>query len=186
MPSAANFFHPQVYRLVRRAPEFERDIYWDPERGRIDVNALEGFDAVVHLAGENLAGPLGLGWSASKKHSIMESRRRGTTLLCQALANVKRKPSVLVAASGVGFYGSCGDDVVDETRPKGVSFLSDVAEVAEASTAAAARAGIRVVNTRFGIILSETGGVVGALLLHWRDMFCYIYVSYCSDRSATA
>ena len=95
-------------------------------------------------------------------HAIMESRRRGTTLLSRALASVRAKPQVLVAASGVGFYGSRGDELLTEDAPRGAGFLADVADVWEASTMPAAAAGVRVVNARFGVILSASGGALGA------------------------
>ena len=166
IPCAANAFNPQVFRLVRDKPAFERDVWWDPRGGRIDVAALEGFDAVIHLAGENVGSGDGLlaftgRWSDAKKHRIMESRRRGTSLLAGALASLRSKPKVLISASGVGYYGDCGDAEVTEATGKGGLFLSDVAAEWEASTAPAAKAGIRVVNTRFGAILSPTGGVIG-------------------------
>jgi len=122
----------------------------------------------VHLAGENIGsgeGPLAaLGrWSDRKKHAIVESRRRGTLLLARSLAALKRKPRVLVSASGVGFYGDAGDAALTEASPKGRGFLADVADVWEASTAPAEEAGVRVARLRFGVVLSRAGGVVEKL-----------------------
>jgi len=112
-------------------------------------------------SGEGLLAPTGR-WTERKKHAIMESRRRGTQLLAQALASVRAKPRVLVSASGVGFYGSRGDELLEEGASQGRGFLADVAGVWEANTAPAAAAGVRVVNARFGVILSATGGALGA------------------------
>lgn len=137
----------------------------------IDVAALDRvkqpFDAVVHLAGENvgsgeggLLGALGR-WSDRKKHRIMESRRRGTALLAQAVAAMRLKPRVLVSASGVGYYGSQGETVLTEASPKGSGFLTEVAAVWEDGTKAASAAGVRVVNLRLGVVLTREGGVLG-------------------------
>ena len=167
-PSAANGFRPQVLTLVRRAPRDASEVWWQPTEGQIDLRALEGLDAVVHLAGENIGsgeGPLAaLGrWSDRKKHAIVESRRRGTLLLARSLAALKRKPRVLVSASGVGFYGDGGEAALTEASPKGRGFLADVADVWEASTAPAEEAGVRVARLRFGVVLSRSGGVVEKL-----------------------
>jgi uncharacterized protein (TIGR01777 family) len=99
----------------------------------------------------------------------MESRRRGTRLLSQALSTLKEKPAVLVSASGIGYYGNGGDKELTEASPKGSGFLSDVADVWEGSTAKAKDAGVRVVNLRFGVILSKSGGVVQKL--YWPYFF---------------
>jgi uncharacterized protein (TIGR01777 family) len=125
-------------------------------------------------AGENIGsgdGPLAFTgrWTERKKHKIMESRRRGTLLLSQALASLQVRPKVLVAASGVGFYGSAGEAVLTESSPKGMGFLSDVADAAEANTARAKDAGIRVVSLRLGVVLSRKGGVVEKL--YWPYFF---------------
>lgn len=115
-------------------------------------------------SGEGLLAATGR-WTERKMHAIMESRRRGTTLLSRALASVRAKPSVLVSASGVGIYGSRGDELLAEDAPRGTGFLADVADVWEASTAPAAQAGVRVVNARFGVILSVNGGALGACVM---------------------
>jgi uncharacterized protein len=119
-------------------------------------------------AGENIGsgdGPLSfLGhWTERKKHMIMESRRRGTSVLARAFAVLEKKPAVFVSASGVGYYGSQGDRVLDESAGRGRGFLADVADVWEKETAPAARAGIRCVQLRLGVVLSNRGGVVQKL-----------------------
>lgn len=176
VPSAFNGFKPEVFSLVRRAPRLASEIFWDPHEMRIDLKGLEGFDAVVHLAGENigdgdgsLLGGLTGRWSELKKHRILESRRRGTQLLSQALASVRAKPRVLVAASGVGFYGSRGDAELAEDAPAGAGFLAEVSQVWEAKCAPAAAAGIRTVNLRFGVLLSRRGGALAKL--YWPFFF---------------
>lgn len=165
-PSATTRFSPEIYTLVRRAPTSSHEIFFDSS-SRIDAKGCEGFDAVIHLAGENVgsgSGPLAfLGrWDENKKHDILHSRRAGTALLSKALAACRKKPRVLVSASGVGFYGTDGGDKeLDEIAPMGKGFLAQVARVWEENTAPARDAGIRVVNLRFGVVLSKTGGVIG-------------------------
>ena len=168
-PSAENRFNPQISTLVRRAPRGPGEIFWDPVAGRIDIAALEGFDAVVHLAGENVGSGEGLlaatgRWTARKKFDILESRRRGTALLAGSLAALERKPRVLVSASGVGFYGlGCGDAPLGEGAPRGRGFLAEVAGVWEGATVRAAEAGVRVVNLRFGVVLAGSGGALAKM-----------------------
>lgn len=141
------------------------EIGWDPAAGRIDAEAFEGLDAVVHLAGENIAGGR---WSADSKRRILESRTKGTTLLCQALARLERPPRVLVSASAIGFYGDRGDEALDETSPPGVGFLADVCRQWEAATTPAREAGIRVVNLRIGVVLTPKGGALAQMLTPFR------------------
>jgi uncharacterized protein len=142
-------------------------IRWDPASGAIDVSAFEGFDAVVHLAGENL----GVRWTAERKRRIRQSRADGTRLLAEALAALERPPRVLVAASAMGIYGDRGDEVLTEAStssgPPG-DFLVEVGREWEAATEPARAAGIRVVNLRFGIILTPAGGALGRMLLPFR------------------
>ncbi len=151
-----------VDRLVRRNPERgSLDIYWNPDRGEIDAASLEGAEAVVHLAGENVAGGR---WTPERKAAILESRRVGTRLLCETLAGLKVKPSVLVSASGTGAYGNRGDEVLTEDSDLGEGFLVDVAREWEAATAPAREAGIRTVMLRIGPVLTPAGGMLEKLL----------------------
>ena len=136
------------------------DITWNPERGRLDASALEGVDAVVHLAGASI----GERWSAAHKTAIRTSRIEGTLLLCHTLAQLKRRPRVLVSGSAVGIYGSRGDEQLDESSALGNDFLADTARSWEASTEPASRAGIRVVHIRTGIVQGEGGGALAKLL----------------------
>jgi len=173
-PSSLNAFKPNVITLVRHTPRSSSEIWWNPMESQIDLAALEGVEAIIHLAGENIGsgeGPLAaIGrWSDRKKHLIMESRRRGTTLLARAIASMRTKPKIFVTASGVGYYGSCGDTILTEKNNKGTGFLSEVADVWESSTSLAKDAGVRVVNLRFGVILSKNGGVIEKL--YWPFFF---------------
>jgi len=139
-------------------------VAWDPSAGRIDRDALNGFDAVVHLAGESITGR----WTAAKKAAIRSSRVDGTRLLCETLAALPQPPSVLVSASGIGFYGDRGETVCDEATSAGEGFLAEVATAWERATEPAAAAGIRVVNLRIGMMLSRSGGALREMLLPYR------------------
>lgn len=136
-------------------------IRWDPAAGTIDAPALEGMHAVVHLAGSSVAER----WTAARKQEIRESRVQGTRLLAESLARLAAKPAVLVCASGVGIYGSRGDEWLDETSSFGDDFLSEVGVAWEAAARPAAEAGIRVVHARTGIVLHRSGGALAKMLL---------------------
>ena len=130
---------------------------WDPAAGRLDAAGLEGLDAVVHLAGENVSHGR---WTAARKERIRVSRVEGTRLLSEALAACERKPSTLVCASAIGYYGDRGDEICVEDSAPADDFLARVAVDWERATAAAAAAGIRVVNLRIGVVLSPRGGML--------------------------
>ena len=152
----------EVHSLVRRqADPSRREIAWDPAAGRLDRAALEGFDAVVHLAGESLDRGR---WTAARKREILESRRTGTRLLSEGLASVARPPRVLLSASAVGWYGDRGDEILSESSEVGHGFLSEVAQAWEAAAEPARQAGIRVVHPRTGVVLSPNAGLLRRLL----------------------
>jgi len=152
----------RVSRLVRRKPATGRDeIEFDPSEGRIDAAALEGIDAVVHLAGENVAAGR---WTEARKRRIRESRVLGTRLIAECLAKLQRPPAVLVNASAIGFYGDRGDEVLDETSDPGEGFLPETCLAWESATAAAETAGVRVVRFRIGVVLAHEGGALAKLV----------------------
>jgi uncharacterized protein (TIGR01777 family) len=153
-----------VLRLVRRAPRGADEVRWDPAAGVVDAAALEGVDAVVNLAGENV----GERWTAERKARIRASRVDATRLLATTLARLGRRPRVLVNASAVGIYGDRGDERLDETSAPGGGFLAEVVRDWEAATEPAAAAGIRVVLPRFGVVLSARGGALAKLLTPFR------------------
>lgn len=156
----------EVVRLVRRDARSRDEAAWDPVAGTIDRGPLEGTDAVVHLAGENLAGGL---WTAARKARLRTSRIDATRLLAEALAGLKRPPAVLVSASAVGYYGGGrGSAWLTEQDPPGTDFLGRLAVDWEAANQPARAAGIRVVNARFGVALSTRGGALGKMLLPFR------------------
>ena len=148
-------------RLTRHPPEGS-DIHWDPAKGTVDADRLDGAEAVIHLAGENIGDRR---WTDDRKRRIRESRIQGTTLLARTLANLGRKPRVLISVSATGIYGDRGDEVLTESSETGDDFLADVGRVWESSADAAREAGIRVVHPRLGIVLSAKGGALQRMLL---------------------
>jgi uncharacterized protein len=153
-----------VRRLVRSEPGSEHEYRWDPSGGWLDPAALERLDAVVHLAGETVAGR----WTSAKKERIRESRVRGTELLSSALAALERPPSVFVCASAIGYYGDRGDEPLTEESASGDGFLAAVVRDWERASRAAEDAGIRVVRIRSGIVLSPRGGALRTMLRPFR------------------
>lgn len=154
-----------VARLMREAPSGSNDIEWHPNQDQIDAARLNGFDVVVHLAGESIASGR---WSDEKKRRIRESRVKGTRLLSDALRNTSEAPAVFVCASAIGYYGDRGDEVLTEDSSHGDDFLADVCREWEASAEPAKEKGIRVVKARFGIILDKDGGALAKMLPPFR------------------
>jgi hypothetical protein len=154
----------EVLRLVRR-PAGASELAWDPARGVAEPARLEGVQAVVHLAGENIAAGR---WTAERKTRLRESRVQGTRTLAQAMACARRRPAVLVSASAIGFYGDRGSELLSETSSGGAGFLAELCRDWEDATAPAADAGIRVVNLRIGVVLSASGGALARMLLPFR------------------
>lgn len=152
----------RVSRLVRRPPG-EGEIQWDPAGQGLAPASLRGVDAVIHLAGENIAGR----WTGARKRAVLESRRKGTRLLAEAIARAGG-PRILVSASAIGFYGERGDATLTESSPAGSGFLPQVAEAWEAGTEPAEAAGVRVVRLRIGLPLHPAGGVLQRMLLPFR------------------
>jgi uncharacterized protein len=148
-----------VKRLVRKSRTSENQIFWDPG-SKMDSSKLEGFDAVVHLAGESIMGR----WNEEKKAKIRSSRVEGTKSLAQGLASTSNPPKVWVCASAIGYYGDRGNELMTEDSPPGTSFLAEACREWEFATAVAADKGIRVAITRFGIVLSDKGGAVKQML----------------------
>lgn len=152
----------EVVRLVRAQPKAgAAEIRWDSEKGVTDPAQLEGFDAVIHLAGENISDGR---WTDEKKRRIRESRVKGTKLLSEALAQLSAPPAALISASAIGFYGSRGDEVLNEQSASGDDFLAEVCREWELATRPAAERGLRVANLRFGVILSEEGGALAKMM----------------------
>jgi hypothetical protein len=155
----------RVTRLVRGAATGPDEAAWDPGRGLIEPTRLNGVDAVIHLAGENIATGR---WTPARKAEIRRSRVDGTRSLCDALIRLPQPPKVLVTASAIGFYGDRGAQALTEESEPGKGFLPDVCREWEAAAEAASRVGIRVVSLRFGMILSPAGGALRKMLLPFR------------------
>lgn len=159
----------RVTRLIRSKSRPTKsdisEVQWDPAEGSIDLSGLEGFDAVVHLAGENIAKGR---WTPAKKARIRESRVKGTALLCRSLTQLKRPPKVLVCASAIGYYGDRGNEILGERSSPGQGFLSEVCKDWEAAAQPAVKKGIRVVQNRLGMILSPAGGALAKMLPPFR------------------
>jgi len=150
-------------RLVRSEPK-PGEVRWDPRAGQIDKASLEGHDAVVHLAGESIAGR----WTATKKKNIRHSRIQGTRLLSETLASLTQPPKVLVCASALGYYGDRGEEKLREDSGAGSGFLAQVCQEWEAAAEPARQKGIRVVHLRIGIVLSAGGGALTQMLLPFK------------------
>ena len=155
----------KVRRMVRKpvasAVEGEGDIHWLPLQETVERRKLEGEDVVVHLAAQNVADGK---WTKESKQGIRDTRVQGTKTLCDALAKLSNPPKVLVAASAIGYYGDRGDEQLTEASPPGEGFLAEVAKEWEEATEPARQAGIRVVNLRFGMVLSSSGGALKRML----------------------
>jgi uncharacterized protein (TIGR01777 family) len=160
----------EVVRLARRlaAPGENEVVRWDPVTREIDAAGLEGVDAVIHLAGENVGSGR---WTASRKAAIRDSRVNGTRFLCDSLARLARPPKTLVCASAIGIYGDRGEQQLTEASPAGKGFLAEVCREWEAASAPAARKGIRVVALRIGMVLSSKGGALSRMLPLFRSGF---------------
>jgi uncharacterized protein len=155
----------EVVRLVRGDPCLNSEVEWDPNQGRLDVQHLEGFDVVVHLAGESIASGR---WTDEKKRAIRESRVKGTSLLTGSLARLSRPPSLFLSASAIGYYGDRGDELLTENSAPGKGFLADVCIAWENATRPAVEKGIRTICTRFGIILDANGGALEKMMMPFR------------------
>jgi hypothetical protein len=156
-----------VLKLVREKSKLSSNtIYWNPETGELDVNALNqhSIDAVINLSGENVA----VRWTKEKKEKILKSRIGATSLLSTKIAAMKTPPKVFISASAIGIYGNQGEQSCSENTPSGDGFLADVCRQWEGATLPAESAGIRTIHLRIGIVLSPAGGALGKMLLPFK------------------
>lgn len=168
MPRLRHSGH-RVTRLLRRRagdpPSDARDSrLWDPSAGTLDPRVFDGIDAVVHLGGASI----GSLWTASRKELLRSSRIETTRLLAETMATAPSRPAVLVHASGVGYYGDRGDEVLTESSAPGRGFLAELCRDWESASMAAQDAGVRVVHLRTGLVLSRNGGVLPLMLRPFR------------------
>ncbi|HEY9154170.1 MAG TPA: TIGR01777 family oxidoreductase, partial [Opitutaceae bacterium] len=154
----------EIVRLVRGPARAQDEVHWDPIAGKLDEHALKNIDAVVHLAGLNVAQR----WTTAKRKEIWESRVNGTRTLVEAVARLRHRPFVFVSAAATGYYGSCGANELTETSPKGSGFLADLCEAWEREVSAIDELEIRFAALRTGIVLSPQGGMLGKLLPTFR------------------
>lgn len=159
-------FREKGYEMLlasRSEPKNASQIRWDADTGfrDEDLERLEGLDAVIHLAGESIAG---LRWTDEKKKAIRDSRVFGTRSMIETFDKLKQKPKTFIAASAVGFYGDRGDDVLTESSSAGKTFLAEVAKEWEAESRRAEDLGIRTVLLRSAIVLSKEGGALATML----------------------
>jgi uncharacterized protein (TIGR01777 family) len=145
----------------RNEPADVQHIQWTVEEGFAEPEKLEGLDAVVHLAGENVSG---LRWTDEKKRAICDSRVLGTRNIVTAISKLKHRPKVFVASSAIGFYGERGDEEITESSAAGDTFLAEVSKAWESESRRAEDAGIRTVLLRTGIVLTKEGGALGTML----------------------
>jgi len=160
----------EVWTLVRRTPvSGNNEIYWNPAENQLDLNGFSPFDAVIHLAGDNI----GEGrWTREKKKRVIDSRVQGTGLIARTIASLAVKPKVFLSASAVGFYGNCLDCCMREEDRAGADFISDVCSLWEHSARPAEEAGVRTVFMRIGVVLSPQGGALQRLLSTSAIGFC--------------
>ena len=156
----------EVLKLVRSKRAFGApEIEWQPNQGQLDAGHLEGFDVVVHLAGESIASGR---WTDDKKRAIRESRVKGTTLLSETIARLSRPPAAFICASAIGYYGNRGDELLTEKSAPGKDFLASVCVEWEKATKPAMEKGIRTIQARFGVILDTDGGALSQMLTPFR------------------
>ncbi len=157
----------KISRLVRPSSKYSFSHnssnfkVWDPETGIVAPSDLEGFDAIIHLSGESIGGR----WSKIKKKRIHDSRVKTTELLCNTIKKLKKPPLTLLCASAIGYYGTRGEEVVTEDTMAGDGFLANLCVDWEAQANSVKDMGIRVVNARFGLILSPKGGILKLLTI---------------------
>ena len=162
----------RVVRLVRKVATTQQQgqtgpadtAHWDTDSGAIDLDALGDIDAIIHLAGENVAAGR---WSKARKQRIANSRGPATQKLCRTLAAMPKPPQIMISASAVGIYGDRGAEELheDSELPGSPDFLADVAKAWEAGTQPLTGKGTRIVNLRIGIVLDRSGGALGRMLL---------------------
>ncbi len=155
----------EVVRLVRRDPAADDERYWNPAEGVLSTDDINGTDAVINLSGAGIGDKR---WSDAYKRVLYSSRIDSTRLLAATIADSDAPPSVFVSASAIGFYGSRGDEELDESSAPGEGFLADLVKDWEAAAVSAENAGVRVACLRTGIVLDDESGAVGRMVLPFR------------------
>ncbi|MCB1109939.1 MAG: TIGR01777 family oxidoreductase [Chlamydiia bacterium] len=156
------FMGHDVWHLNREKRDEDKVVVWDPESGACNLQDFEGFDAVIHLAGENI----GKGWwTKRKKQRVLKSRAEGTERLAKVIGKLSQPPQAFISASAVGYYGNRGNELLNETSGPGKGlFISEVCKRWEQASRELEDRGIRVAHTRFGMVLSAAGGALKQML----------------------
>ena len=154
-----------VMRLTRADAQEADDVTWNPDSRELPRSRLEGLDAVIHLAGENIAAKR---WNSAVKERLRRSRVQTTQFLCETLCQLQRPPKTLLCASAIGYYGNRGQEILTETATAGTGFLADLVRDWEAACEPMRNIGTRVVNLRIGVVLSPKGGGLAAMLTPFR------------------
>lgn len=156
------FIGHDVWHLTRDGEREEKTVYWNQKTGDCDPRSFEGFDCIIHLAGENIVNGR---WTKAKKERVLKSRSQGTENLVKVIKGLKNPPQAFISASAVGYYGNRGSKVVDETSGPGKGlFITEVCEQWERPSKELEEKGIRVVHTRFGVVLTSEGGALKKML----------------------
>lgn len=150
----------EVVRLLRKHASGKNNIFWNVESEKYNLQDFEGFDTVINLSGENIFGL----WTKSKKKKIVDSRLNTTSLLCKIFNQLKAPPKNFISASAIGYYGSRVDEVLDESSKMGEGFFPELSNKWEQTALKAQKYNIRVVNLRFGLVLSKSGGALSKML----------------------
>ena len=157
----------QVFSLTRDIEQKDDNfIYWNPQKKELNLKDFEGFETIIHLAGENVG--TGGRWNEKKRKQIRESRVVATQVLSDTLTQLEHPPKLFICASAIGYYGERGNTAITENSPPGGGFLSNVCSEWESATKSAQEKGIRVINTRIGVVLSPNGGALKQMLLPFR------------------
>lgn len=154
-----------VFKLVRREPASDKELFWNPMKSELDLKNIEGFDSIINFSGKNI----GLGrWTIKNKKVIYESRILSTTLLSESIAKLDNPPESFLSSSAVGYYGDTGSEFINEGAEPGEGFLSDLCVNWEKATMPAVRAGVKVIQLRSGVVLSAEGGALAKMLTPFR------------------
>jgi uncharacterized protein len=151
----------RVFRLVRKPPQGDEEIFWNPDSGKIGFEGIDGFDAVIHLAGENIGKDW---WTGAKKEKIVSSRVNGTRTIVNSVLKLNKPPKAFLSASAIGYYGNRGNQILTEQDNAGTDFISDVCEKWEDAALPLLKERIRIAFMRIGIVLSPSGGALAKLL----------------------
>ena len=154
-------FDHEVFTLVRRKPILDHEIFWDIDKKFIELDKLEGMDAIIHLAGENIAEKR---WTEKRKKELLENRTSAGKLIAESILKLNKKPKTYICASAIGYYTGLKEQQITETAPEGKGFATDLVKAIEEQASKVENAGIRTILPRFGAVLSPKGGALPKLI----------------------